>query len=650
MMKLRVSRPKEPRFVRLVAMLCLVTWGAAGIAGSVLGSPYDQGPVTVEDFEEKRNYSPYAGRAYPDQVLFGDTHLHTKLSPDAGLIGTTLGVADAYRFARGEKIVSNTGQPVQLIRPLDFLVVTDHSEYIGLAPMLREANPLLISTPEGRWLYDRFNAGPDGRMEGFAAIVLDAATGNDRFGNPAMTRSIWNDFVQKAETFNEPGRFTAMTGFEWTSTPKGDNLHRVVIMADGAERTGQIIPFTSFDSFDPEDLWKWLASYESKTGGQAIAIPHNGNLSNGLMFARTTFSGEEMTRDYAERRMRWEPLHEMSQIKGTEETHPLLSPEDEFADFEIWDVANLDGSSPKTKDMLQYEYARAALKLGLELSRQLGANPYKSGMSAGSDSHTALATTRENNYFGKYRNTEPSPDRFDHEVIPADDEALRILTSQESASGLTAVWVRENTRGEIFEAMKSKEVYATTGTRIRVRVFAGWDFQADDIVRPDFAAQGYRRGVPMGGDLLQAPEGKAPSFMVRALRDPDGANLDRIQIIKGWLDAEGETHERIYDVAVSDGRKIGPEGRAIDPVGSTVDVEKATYTNTIGDALLAAYWMDPDFDPGEPAFYYVRVLEIPTPRWTTYDAAFFGIERPDNAPATVQDRAYTSPIWYTPAD
>jgi hypothetical protein len=394
------------------------------VASRALSSPQEF-VVTEENLQEERVYSPFAGRNYPDRVLFGDTHLHTKLSPDAGLVGTTLGVSDAYRFARGEQVISNTGQPVQLIRPLDFLVVTDHSEYIGLAPMLRDANPLLLSTPDGRWLYDRFNAGPEGRMEAFTAILVDAATGNERFGNPEMTRSIWTDYVQKAEAYNEPGRFTALTGFEWTSTPNGDNLHRVVILADGPERTSQIVPFSSFDSFDPEELWKWLASYESKTGGQAIAIPHNGNLSNGLMFSGKTFTGDPITRQYAENRMRWEPLHEVSQIKGTEETHPLLSPEDEFADFEIWDVANLDGSSPKTDDMLQYEYARSALKMGLKLGKDLGANPYKSGMSAASDSHTALATTREENYFGKYKKTEPSPDRFNYEVIPADDPNLR---------------------------------------------------------------------------------------------------------------------------------------------------------------------------------------------------------------------------------
>ncbi len=468
------------------------------------------------------------------------------------------------------------------------------------------------------------------------------------FSSDDAARSIWADFVNKAEGYNEPGRFTAMTGFEWSSTPGGNNLHRCIIFADGDDKTSQTLPFSLFDGGDPEDLWKYLAIYEKKTGGQAIAIPHNGNVSNGLMFAEVDFRGEKMSRAYAESRMRWEPLIEATQIKGDEETHPLLSPEDEFADFETWDVGNLSGTAPKKDEMLQYEYARSALKLGLKLGADLGANPYKFGMIGASDTHTALSTTREENYFGKYMKTEPSPDRHNNEVIPSNDPTLRIMTSQESAAGLSAVWARENTRGEIFDAMKRKEVYATTGTRIRVRVFAGWDFEPTDLKQPDLVAIGYSRGVPMGGNLTNAPSGKAPTFMILALRDPDGANLDRVQIIKGWLDKKGETHERIYDIAVSDGRKIGSNGRALNPVGNTVDVAKAAYTNSIGDAMLTGYWADPGFDPKEHAFYYVRVLEIPTPRWTTYDAAFFGIDRPDIVPATIQDRAYTSPIWYTP--
>jgi hypothetical protein len=601
----------------------------------------------VKEVKSDRIYSPFAGRGHPNQVLFGDMHFHTELSFDAGLIGTKLGVDEGYRFARGEKVLSNSGQPVQLVRPLDYLVISDHAEFMGLAPMIRESNPILLSSDWGRWIHERFNAGPKGRMEAFHDVATRGISGDNPMDSDEAMRSIWTQFVNKAEEYNEPGRFTAMTGFEWTSTPGGDNLHRVVVMRDGPDKTAAIVPFSMFDSANPERLWDYLAAYEKELGGQALAIPHNGNLSNGLMYSDRRLDGSKLDREYAEKRARWEPVSEVSQIKGDEESHPLLSPEDEFADFENWDLSNLMGNKPKDESMLQYEYARSALKLGLKLERELGTNPYKFGMTGSSDTHTALATTREENYFGKYRATEPSADRHNKPVIPTDDPDLAILTSQESASGLTAVWSRENTREGIFDAIKRKEVYATTGTRIRVRVFAGWEFAADDLYRHDFTEYGYGGGVPMGGELHSAANGKSPRFMVRALRDPDGANLDRVQIIKGWIDRRGETHERIYDVAVSDDRKIGRDGRARQPVGSTVDIDKATYTNRIGESVLEAYWKDPDFDAKQDAFYYVRVLEIPTPRWTTHDAAFYGIDRPDNVPATVQDRAYTSPIWYS---
>ena len=617
-------------------------------SGSVLAAPQDRA-VTEDDFKEERVYSPYAGRDYPDNVFFGDTHFHTNLSFDAGLVGTSLDAHTGFRMARGEEVISNTGQRVQLIRPLDFLAITDHAELLGLAPMLQTSDPLLLADPWGKWAHDRFQEGQEGRMELFAEIIrLSTIEGVNPFSSNDAAASIWQDFIKLADSYNEPGRFTTLSGFEWTSTPKGDNLHRVVMFADGADKTGQILPFSMFDGDDPEDLWKFLALYESKTGGRAISPAHNGNTSNGLMFDGKDFKGKKITRGYAELRMRFEPIYEVTQVKGDGEAHPLLSPEDEFADFENWDVSNLAGSAPKEEWMLQYEYARSALKLGLKLGEELGVNPYKFGLFGTTDTHTALATTREENFFGKYQHTEPSPERHEREVIPAEDPALRIMTAQEVASGLMAVWARENTRDDLFDAMKRKEVYATTGTRIRVRVFAGWDFAADEVFRPDFVSQGYRRGVPMGGDLRAAPDGKSPTFMIRTLRDPDGANLDRVQIIKGWLDDKGKTHERIYDVAVSGGREIGEDGRAREPVGSTVDIENATFTNTIGSTTLATVWSDPDFDPVQRAFYYVRVLEIPTPRWTTYDAAFFDIPLPKTVPPTIQDRAYTTPIWYTP--
>jgi hypothetical protein len=353
-----------------------------------------------------------------------------------------------------------------------------------------------------------------------------------------------------------------------------------------------------------------------------------------------------MTRDYAERRARWEPLAEVTQMKGDGEAHPLLSPNDEFADFENWDAGNANGI-PKENGMLQYEYARSALEVGIRLEQTLGANPFKFGMIGSSDTHTSLATTREDNYFGKLPHLEPSADRYEKVVLrnPADGSPF-IFSWEMVASGLIGVWARENTREAIFDAMRRKEVYATSGSRIRVRVFAGWDFTADDVQSRDRVQIGYQRGVPMGGDLKDAPDGRAPRFLITALRDPDNANLDRVQVIKGWLNADGTTEEHIYDVACSDDRAI-VERRCEREVGSTV--EGASYANTIGDPMMTAFWEDPDFDPSQRAFYYVRVIEIPKPRWTAYDAAYFGIEMPPEVPMTVQDRAYTSPIWYTPA-
>ncbi|MGI9625874.1 MAG: DUF3604 domain-containing protein, partial [Longimicrobiales bacterium] len=364
---------EQHRFETLHLILAGTVCGVALAASSALASPYEAGQITSESFEAKKTkggkvYSPYAGRAYPDQVLFGDTHFHTNLSFDAGLIGTTLTVHDGFRVARGEKVISNTGQPVQLIRPLDFLAITDHSEMMGLAPAIAESNPILLEDEWGRWIHERFNSGPEGRMEGFANILEKATMkGVNPFSSDELAISIWQEFVQIAEGYNNPGTFTAMTGFEWSYTPKGDNLHRVVLFGDSADKTSQTQPFSMFDGADPEKLWDYMAAYEKKTGGNAIALPHNGNTSNGLMFSDKMPDGTPMTRAYAAKRIRWEPLHEMSQIKGDEETHPLLSTEDEFADFETWDVGNLAGTAPKEEWMLQYEYARSALKLGLKL-------------------------------------------------------------------------------------------------------------------------------------------------------------------------------------------------------------------------------------------------------------------------------------------
>ena len=500
------------------------------------------------------------------------------------------------------------------------------------------------------------------------ALVWDILFGTDKdvIGNPELVRTTWERYVDILDKYNEPGKFTSLIAYEWTSiatTASGNNLHRNVIFRDGAKRTKQIVPFSALDSPDPEDLWKYLADYEAKTGGQVLAIPHNGNLANGLMFPwpggpTKRVSGAKVDANYAKMRKRWEPLYEVTQIKGDGEAHPLLSPTDEFADFETWDRFNIL-SKPNRVEWLPGQYAREALKQGLKWQKMLGTNPYSFGLIGATDSHNGFSATREDNYWGKFIATEPSAERFKHVFIKGANgrSDIDLYAWKESAAGLTAVWAPENTREAIFDALARKEAYATSGSRIVVRVFASWDFTDRDLEQ-DFVKKGYARGVPMGGELGEAPKGrprliraskgKAPTLMIRAQRDPDGANLDRIQIIKGWMDAKGKLHEKIYDVAVSDGREIGKDGRCRTPVGNTVDLAKARYTNTIGDPQLKATWEDPEFDLKEPAFYYVRVIEIPKPRWTAYDEVRFDVKMPPHVPRTTQDRAYTSPIWYTP--
>jgi hypothetical protein len=624
-------------------------------ATAALGLAALMAPATATEFTIEKpakpaiEYSPYINKSFPQRVFWGDTHLHTSYSPDAGMIGNfNLGPADAYRFARGEQVQANNGMQAKLVRTLDFLVVSDHSEYQGLMPVLRTGDPELLENEVGKRWYNWFKEGPEGQYKVFLEFAEDLNNNKGRIPFDDIARSTWDFMTETADEYNEPGKFTAFIGYEWTSTPEGNNLHRVVIFKDGADKASQVVPFSSFNSPDPEDLWTYLANYEAKTGGRVMAIPHNSNVSNGLMFDTKTLKGKPLTKEYARTRTRFEPLHEMTQMKGDSETHPKLSPEDEFADYETWGKANLTGTAAQTDDMLPGNYARSALKRGMKLETEIGANPFKQGFIGSTDSHTSLATAGENNYFGKASIMEPGPERWKHVLIKSQtDPSLTTYAAETSASGLAAVWAAENTRDALFEAMERRETYATTGPRMLVRVFAGWDFTPEDLHRADFAEHGYSNGVPMGGDLSTAAEGKSPSFVIRALRDPDGANLDRIQIVKGWLDKDGETQEKVYDVAWSGDRKPDAKGK-LPPVGNTVDVATASYKNTIGDALMFAHWTDPDFDPAERAFYYVRVLEIPTPRWTAYDAVRFNVDMPKDIPMAHQERAYTSPIWYTP--
>jgi hypothetical protein len=611
---------------------------------------------SLSDLYSGRAYSPYAQRAFGSRPLWGDTHLHTGLSMDAGLFGARLGLEEAYRFARGEEVVASTGQPVKLSRPLDWLVIADHSDGMGLINALAKGDPAVTRFEQGQRWADGLRAGGQTAVETALDLISAGSQGTIAPelialfspGSPQF-ETLWQEVIDAAEAFNDPGSFTAFIGFEWTSLVAGNNLHRNVIFRDGGEKAGQVVPLTMtppIGTQDPLDLYAYLDAYEEKTGGSVLALAHNGNLSNGIMFpVDQQYTGRALDARYVEERAKWEPMYEITQIKGDGEAHPFLSPDDQFADYENWDVGNLDLSAGKTNDMLAGEYAREALKNGLLLERRLGTNPYKFGVVGSTDSHTGLATAQEDNFFGKHTGVEPSPERMEHAFM--ETEFGEIEGYESVASGLAAVWAEENTRASVFDAMERKEVYGTTGSRMAIRFFGGWDFTNDDLNSRQPAFQGYDKGVPMGGDLRPREGNAAPSFMVYALRDPIGANLDRIQIVKGWLDDDGNTQERVYDAVWSPGRELDPNGH-LPPVGNTVDVENANWTNTIGASELGVVWTDPDFDPDHPAFYYARVLEIPTPRWVVYDAFRFGVEIPDGARTIHQERGYTSPIWYTP--
>ena len=599
--------------------------------------------TTADEPSASQEQADGSSTGYPTQVYFGDTHLHTSLSMDAGAFGNRLGMDEAYQFARGDEITSTTGIKTKLQQPLDFLVVADHSDGMGFFPDLMAEKEHVMKYEESKAWKKMIDEGKGG--EAALDIIKKFSQGEFPFktNDVSMMTPVWKNVVDAAEKYNDPGKFTAFIGYEWTSLIKGNNLHRVVIYRDNGDKAINQLPFTNEDSSDPERLWDNLESYEKNTGGQVLAIPHNGNLSNGMMFAETTVDGRAFDKAYVDRRIMWEPLYEVTQIKGDGETHPFLSPNDEFADYENWDKGNLDLSAIKTDDMLQYEYARSALQIGLKYKKELGTNPYKFGMIGSTDSHTSLATADDNNFFGKASNVEPSKERWEHPFVTS--EKATIYTWETLASGYAAVWAHENTRTSIWDGMKRKETYGTTGSRMTVRFFGGWDYNNADL-NGDYVAQGYAKGVPMGGDLNKGAE-KKPTFMVYALMDPNGGSLDRIQIVKGWLQSDGTTAEKVFDVAWSGDRVPGADGK-VPAVGNSVNVEDGTWDNSIGSAELKTLWTDPEFDPKLEAFYYVRVLEIPTPRWTLYDKLQYGAELSDEVPLFNTERAYTSPIWYSP--
>ena len=598
------------------------------------------------------DYSTGVNTDYPKRVFFGDLHLHSNISADAHSMGNLLlASADAYRFARGEKVVASNGLPAQLKRPLDFLSVTDHAEFMGLYRMFTIEDPRLMNSELGQAWLARYDTKPDPNesdptrlmarnpVAAFVNSINDPNAERDAY--PAALKSaIWTDVARTADEFNSPGIFTAFTGYEWTAMRDGNNLHRCVILKDSADVATGWLPYSAQSSSNPEDLWAALTEYESLTGGEALSIPHNGNLSNGLMWDTVDYDGDAIDSSYAQARMRWEPIAEVTQIKGDSETHPTLSPADPFADFERWDEFNISNTVKTTPGMYPGSYARSALQRGLALEKTAGANPYAFGMIGSTDDHTSLATAEEDNFFGKFANSEPG-------VRTGTSRMAGLNADWElGASGLAAVWAPANTREDLFAGMKRREVYATTGSRIVLRFFGGWNYAPGSVHSPYFETIGYRDGVPMGGDLT-APTSNAPTFMVQAMKDPDAANLDQVQIIKGWIDDDGQTHEQIYYVALSDDRSVDPETGLPEPVGSTVDLENVSFSNTIGAVQLSAQWTDPDFNSDHAAFYYARAIEIPRPRWSEYDRKAFDREF-NEAPRTVQDRAYSSPIWYRP--
>ena len=554
------------------------------------------------------------------QLYWGDLHLHTSNSADAYTMGSRITPETAYRFARGEVVQAGNGMSVRPRYRHDFLAISDHAEYLSVYRLLDAEDSRL----KGWALGDDWLALLRSDRMGELTMAFSDAFQNptpEKMTPPEVVSAAWQDAVATADRYNQPHLFTAFPAYEWTSTISGDNLHRVVLYREGRGHADQLVPFSSQDSNDPEDLWAAMARYESVTKGSTLAIPHNSNVSNGRMFAPRTLSGIPLSREYAEARVRWEPLLEVTQVKGDSETHPFVSPNDRYADFERWDEGNIALTADKADWMFAQEYARPALAKGLAYRQSLGANPYQFGLIGATDSHTGYSAVSEDNFFGKFRSTEPSAERMFTKMAQVLNENWRL-----SASGLTGVWATENTREGLFDALQRKEVYATTGSRIQLRFFGGWDFTEQDLSAVPISSVGYKRGVPMGSSLLlpagQVSEATAPRFIVLAMKEPDGPDLHALQVVKAWIDDQGKPKEQVYDVALA-------------------GVEEAD-----GRASMRAVWMDPNFSAVKDAVYYARVIEVPRPRWTTRDADFFGVERPDEAPEFIQDRAYSSPIWY----
>lgn len=633
----------------VVVAALLATTGIAAFILLPRGQGESGSALAMQGAPAEGLYLPDPNRKYPERVLWGDQHLHTGWSVDAGVAGATLTPEDAVRFVRGETVKSNTGQMAKLDRPLDWVAVTDHSDGMGTIPELRAGNPEFMADPRVKGWHDAMGQGPEKATTAAMDLVRAQATRT----MPAVmmdqkwVNSAWQKTVDIMEKYNEPGKFTAFIAYEWTSNANsGENLHRNVIFRDNGDKTRNLSPLTTWASGDPATLWPWLADYEAKTGGKVLAIPHNGNLSNGRMFEEQQYDGKPLTSAWVEARARWEVLLELFQFKGQGEAHPSLSPTDEFANYDLWDNANLAGIA-KQPLMLKTEYWREALKSGMRLQSKFGTNPFKLGAAAGTDSHTGMSAPEEDNFWGKLASSEPRPDRWDG-VFQKQQNYLRkdwTLT----ASGRMGVWATANTRAALWDAMKRRETYATSGPRITLRFFGGYHFTHEDARGNRLVPIGYEKGVPMGGDLAAARAGQVPTFLIAAIKDPMDANLDRVQVVKGWIDASGQAQEAIYEVMWSDPEHRKLAGGKLPPVGDTVDVRTATWKNSIGAAQLIGRFQDPHFDPKQRAFYYVRVLQIPTPRWTAYDAVRYKVTMAPEVPMKTIERAVSSPIWYNPA-
>ncbi len=626
-----------------------VMLAAVLLAGTMMTAGCDQAKRTLFG---KTTEADVPETAYPERVYWGDTHLHTANSVDAFGFGARLGPEEALRFAMGQEVTSSTGLQAKLERPLDFLVIADHAEGLGSTKALYDAPRMMVKDPMMLRWYDMMHQGPAESLKAMAEILqargankLPAAM-NDPVKGAERTAKIWQEHISTVERYNHPGKFTAFFGFEYTLMQGGNNLHRNVIFRDGPDKVRQVEPLDPQKELWSDKLYDYMDAYEQKTGGKVLAIPHNSNLSNGLMFMLTEPNGGPMTAAYAKRRAAHEPVVEVTQMKGDSEAHPFLSPNDEFSGYGTagWDTNNLIGNEPTKPEQYAGNYVREALKRGLLIEQRTGENPYKFGLIGSTDAHTGLAGVEENNFFGKHPGVEPNPHRATDGFIPGRNTGK--MNWQSLSSGYAAVWAKANTRSSIWDALKRREVYATTGPRMVVRFFAGWDFTAADL-KGDWVKAGYTRGVPMGGQL-SAKAGAKPSFLISALKDPIGANLDRVQVVKGWVDQAGASHEQVFDVVWSSPETRKLAGGKLAPVGDTVDTATATYQNTIGAPALTTVWTDPAYDPAQRAFYYLRVLEIPTPTWLNYDMVKFKTKLPADYPLKQQERAYTSPIWFTP--